>query len=310
MKGLVVYHSTAGSTKKIAQAIHAGMVKTGAECDLARIRDVTTDDLEKYNLIGVGSSVIRLREMPNVTAFIEYTMRNVDGKHGFAFCTHGALPGHYLSRVVPAMKQRGMAVIGWNDWFGTVYHPGCPKPYFTDGHPDETDLKEAADFGREMVERSKKISAGETGLVPALPQGHEYDEMYDPAPPPPREVFEAFGKVRDQMVFTVNKEKCLYPKCTHCIDSCPTNAIDFMADPPVFDINCFRCYICIQTCPRDAIEVDWEKFHEIHQLMVPPLEGALKVFQDRGKFRPLVPREDIGWDNYVWQMKNPVYKTD
>jgi len=70
---------------------------------------------------------------------------------------------------VPAMKQQGLTVIGWNDWFACVYFPLIPKPYFTDGHPDEIDLKEAVGFGKEMVERSRRIYQGEKRLVPEFP---------------------------------------------------------------------------------------------------------------------------------------------
>ena len=80
-----------------------------------------------------------------------------------------------------------------------VYYPAVPKPYFTDGHPDAIDLKEAEDFGREMVERSRRIYRGETQLIPTLPKGSEYDELYDPAPPPPEETLEEFIKIRDSM---------------------------------------------------------------------------------------------------------------
>lgn len=59
MKSIVIYHSMTGSTKKIAQAIHAGMSQTGEPCDIARLRDVDTPDLLGYNLIGLGSPVIR-----------------------------------------------------------------------------------------------------------------------------------------------------------------------------------------------------------------------------------------------------------
>ena len=307
MKGIVIYHSTSGNTKKIAQAIHAGMSQTGEQIDIAKIGEVNAGDLAGYDVIGLGSPVMRQRELHNVTNFLE-TLKKVDGKYGFAFCTHGALPGRYLARVVPSMAQRGLTIIGWNDWFGSVYHPGVPKPYFTDGHPDEIDLKEAEGFGREMVERSRRISQGETGLIPAFPRGSEYDEIYNPALPPSQEIMNEFSKVRDRMEFKVNRGKCLYPKCMLCIDNCPTGSIDFTVSPPLFDINCEKCYLCIQTCPQNAIEVDWLEFHKAHFPMIPPIEESLKIFEARGKFRRLVPLEDIGWDTFVWQLKHPIYK--
>ena len=180
MKCLVIYYSQSGNTKKVAESIHRGMSQSGEQCDIVPLRDVDPQDLAGYDLIGLGSPVISFTEPQNVSFFIEDRMESVEGKHAFVFCTHGCLPTHYLSSVVPKLQQRGLTVIGWNDWFGSVVYPPCPIPYFTDGHPDEIDLKEAEDFGREMVERSRRIYQGETELIPELPRGKEYDDIYDP----------------------------------------------------------------------------------------------------------------------------------
>jgi ferredoxin len=301
MKSIVIYYSQTGNTKKIAQAIHAGMNQSGAQCDIARLKDVDPTDLVSYDLIGLGSPVIHARELPNVTKFINY-MKSVDGKHAFAFCTHGAIPGYYLGRVVPALIQRGLTVIGWKDWFCSAYHPVIPKPYFTDGHPDAIDLKEAEDFGREMVERSKRISLGETELIPTLPKGKEYDERYFPVEESPEE----FKKMVVQTEFKVNAEKCNYPKCTYCIDNCPTGAIDFSVSPPIFDKSCDLCWLCEQICPRGAIEVNYEPLDKFHKpFNVSVLQKSVDTFEAKGLFRRLVPNEDIGWDTSFWTLKKP-----
>jgi NAD-dependent dihydropyrimidine dehydrogenase PreA subunit len=308
MKSIVIYHSMTGNTKKIAQAIHKGMSQAGEPCDIAKLRDIDTHDLLGYDLIGLGSPVIRGRELRNVTNFIENILKSVDGKHGFAFCTHGAFPDRYLSRVVPAMIQRGLTVIGWNDWFGSVYFPAVPKPYFTDGHPDEIDLKEAEDFGREMVERSRRIHQGETQLIPEFPRGREYDDLYAPAPQPPKEILAEFYKVQARIELKVTPNKCKYPKCTLCIDHCPMHSIDFSVSPPLFNIDCDRCWLCEQACPNGAIEVDWLPFHNAHYPMIAPLLRSLEIFEARGRFRRLVPLEDIGWNTFVWQFKHPRFR--
>jgi len=310
MKAIVIYHSVYGSTRKIAHAIYEGMKKTGEPCDIARVKDIKPGDLSQYDLIGLGSPVMHRRELYNVTNFIQNSLKGVDGKHGFAFCTHGATPAYYLARVVPAMRQAGLIMIGWNDWFGDVYHPGCPKPYFTDGHPDEIDLKEAEEFGREMVERSKRIYAGEKDLIPVLPTGKEYDDMYEPGVQPPKEVYMKFKNIDSDLQFKVNRDKCKYPKCTLCMDNCTMNCIDFSTWPPVFHGYCDKCYGCVLGCPNGAIEVDWKDFHETHKPMVYYLKPYLAEFEKRGKFRRLVPDDKIGWDTFVWQKKNPVFKID
>jgi flavodoxin/ferredoxin len=311
IKSIVIYYSQTGNTKKIAQAIHAGMSQVGEQCVIARLRDVNPRDLASYNLIGLGSPVIHSRELPNVTNFIN-SMKSVDGKHAFAFCTHGAIPGYYLARVVPAMIQKGLTVIGWKDWFTSANHPIIPKPYFTDGHPDAIDLKEAEDFGREMVERSRKISLGETNLIPTLPKGKEYDERYFPVPDSFSIAGNEFKKWVIRKSFKVNAEKCKYPQCTHCIDNCPTGAIDFSVSPPIFDKDCDSCFLCEQTCPQGAIEFDYyEPLDDSHKpLNISVLQRSVDVFEARGLFRRLVPNEDIGWDTSFWKNKKPRFKID
>ncbi|MFC1864164.1 EFR1 family ferrodoxin, partial [Thermodesulfobacteriota bacterium] len=249
MKSIVIYYSQTGNTKKIAKAIHAGMLQVEKQCDIARLKDVDPGNLTNYDLIGIGSPLIHAREHVHVTGFINF-LKSVEGKHAFVFCTHGTIPGYYMGRVVPALKQRGLTVIGWNNWFAAAYHPVIPKPYFTDGHPDEIDLKEAEDFGREMVERSHRISQGDTELIPTLPTGAEYDERYFPVAESPDD----FKKLVVRTKFKVNTEKCNYPKCTHCIDNCPTDAIDFSVTPPLFDKDCDICWLCEQTCPMGAMK--------------------------------------------------------
>ena len=207
------------------------------------------------------------------------------------------------------MAQRGLTIIGWADWFCSVFYPVCPKPYFTDGHPDEIDLKEAEDFGKEMVERSRRIYAGETQLIPRFPTGREYDEIY--APPEvdltlKGEAWEKLLKAEVNTKFKLNKDRCRYPKCTFCIDNCPNNSIDFSVDPPTFDLNCNKCWFCTQICPHDAIEVDWEPFKTAHDPFVTAmLQKSLEVFEAKGRFRRLVPLEDIGWDTPFYKTKKP-----
>jgi flavodoxin/NAD-dependent dihydropyrimidine dehydrogenase PreA subunit len=313
MKSIVIYYSQSGNTKKVAEAIHRGMSQTGEQCDIVPLRDINPRNLVDYDLIGLGSPVMSLTEPRNVSFFIEDRMESVEGKHAFTFCTHGCLPTHYLSSVVPKLQQRGLTVIGWNDWFGSVVYPVVPIPYFTDGHPDEIDLKEAGDFGREMVERSRRIYQGETDLIPQFPRGKEYDEIYDPPElrAPLIEIFKNCDDTLKRLEFKVNPERCNYPKCTHCIDNCPTGSILFTGSPPNLSLKCvsevrYKCFLCEQTCPQGAIEVDYESYKKAHDPMVASwFVKTLEHFEKIGRFRRLVPVEDVGWDTPYWKTKKP-----
>jgi len=214
--------------------------------------------------------------------------------------------GNYFAKVVPALLQRGLTVIGWRDWYSSVFLPYMPKPYYTDGHPDEIDLKEAEDFGREMAERSLKISMGDASLIPTLPRGRDYDNRYNAFPGGaynhiPKDMLEEFTKVRN-FQFVINMDKCT--RCGICEDNCPMNSIDFSVSPPHFRPNCDRCWFCEQICPEGAIEVDWESHRKLLSklagiMIAPPAEKA----EAQGCFRRLVPVEDVNWNTPWYKVK-------
>ncbi|MFC1942361.1 EFR1 family ferrodoxin [Chloroflexota bacterium] len=307
VKGIVVYFSQTGNTKSIAEAVHKGMSQMMAQCDIARLKDVGTKELAGYELIGIGSPIWVYREPTIVGNFIESMIpADVEGKQVFTFCTHGTCLGNYFARVVPSLNQRGLTVIGWKDWYCSVSLPYMPKPYYTDGHPDDVDLKEAEDFGREMVERSRKVAAGETNLIPALPRGKEYDDLYFAFPGGahsyfPKDIEGEFTKVRS-FQFVINMGKCT--RCGICEDNCPTNSIDFSETTPVFRPNCDRCWFCEQICPEGAIEVDWEPHNRIlskvaDTTIAPPADKA----EAQGRFRRLIPIEEVNWETPLYKVK-------
>ncbi len=302
MKSIVIYFSQAGSTKKIAQAIHAGISKVGVQCDIKPLKEVDPRTLGSYDLIGIGSPILNLKEPPNVGQFIA-AMRGVDGKHAFAFSTHGLLPSGYLASVVPALTQRGLTVIGWNDWFGTVVYPATPKPYFTDGHPDAIDLKEAEDFGSQMADRSRRVFQGETELIPAFPRGKDYDEMDFPLPFPVddvKEIDKFFALTR----LRVNTEKCNHPKCNLCVRECPMGAIYMSEAPNAMGRNCIQCFNCALRCPQHAIEYDWAGFQRLHDpLLISWLMKTMDILEARGRLRRLVSDDQIGWETPTWKSK-------
>jgi formate hydrogenlyase subunit 6/NADH:ubiquinone oxidoreductase subunit I len=252
MKGVVVFYSATGNTGKVAKAIHRGMKGVIGDCDIAAIKNCDPRDMAKYDLIGIGAPIWYFREPANVRLFIE-NMPRLDGKLCFPFCVHGAAPVGFFFSIAPALQRKGLTVIGWKDWYGSVDQVlHMPKPYFTDGHPDAVDLREAEEFGREMAERAGRIAAGERSLIPELPRGKGADQLWGPNTMRPPT---ADGKARfpDR---AINTEKCLYPDCTICADNCLMNSIDLTASPPVIRKSCISCNLCNRMCPVAAIEPD------------------------------------------------------
>jgi ferredoxin len=183
--------------------------------------------------------------------------------------------------------RRGLTVIGTNDWYGDCTLLHHLEPYPTAGHPDSIDMKEAEKFGRDMVERSRRIKAGEIELIPAPP--------LPPLLPPSEEkasldIIHAFPSM-----FKFHKEKCTYPKCHLCMYHCPMDGIDLTITPPVLAKPCISCEFCARICPTGAIDImDWVISLSEPAFMKSLIEQKLDTAEKEGKFRRLLPKENIG----------------
>jgi flavodoxin/ferredoxin len=310
MKNIIIYYSQSGNTRKIAQAIQKGVAQQAGQCDIAQIKDMEPTDINQYDLIGLGSPVWNGGFTPNVRIFVE-NIPQQDGRYTFSFNTHGVMPELYFPSVVRKLRAKGFTVIGMRDWYGSVHFQIAPKPYFTDGHPDEIDLREAEDFGREMVERSRRIHEGETNLIPPLPKLELTPQLLVLL-----EFYQSGHNPHGQLQY--DKEKCLYPKCSLCMDNCLMDYIDLSADPPKFGSKgdaCdmwMGCTFCEMICPTGAISCNWDevlaKNAGLGQFFgYNPLEKAAQEALALGRLRNLVT-EDIKGPYYKVYSKRPRFK--
>jgi flavodoxin/NAD-dependent dihydropyrimidine dehydrogenase PreA subunit len=261
MKSIIIYFSQTGNTEKIAKAIQAGIKQIAGHCDILKIKDANPKKLYEYDLIGVGSPV---HGPLGCTGTFLDDMKFVGGKHAFIFCTHGTMPGKFFPSVYEKMNRKGLKVIGCGDWYGDCYLLHEPEPYWTTGHPDEIDLNEAEAFGRELVQKSWRISAGETDLILPEPQETALPPLPSSqgnAPP-----FDIIGLEKVLHSFPTklkyHKEKCLFPQCRICMDNCPLDGIDLSVDPLILAKPCINCEFCARVCPTGALDMDeWMKLY-------------------------------------------------
>lgn len=310
MKAIVIYYSQTGNTEKIARAIHRGIISSLGECDMAWVGDMAPGDLSGYDLIGLGTPVWMGGFTPNVRIFLE-GLPDQEGRHIFSFNTHGVLPELYFPIVVRMLKAKGFMVIGTRDWFGSVHLQLAPKPYFTDGHPDEIDIREAEDFGREMTETSRRISAGETGLIPPVPEMEYTPQLFTLL-----EFFQSGHNPNGRLKY--DRGKCIYPRCSLCMDNCLMGYIDLSKEPRKFGSKgdeCdmwMGCTFCELICPTGAISCDWDKL--MAEISGPPelsgvnpLEKAAEDLEKRGILRRLASRKIKGPYFRVYD-KHPRFK--
>jgi flavodoxin/ferredoxin len=310
MNSIIIYYSQSGNTRKIAKAIQKGAAQQAGQCDITQIKDMEPSDLNQYDLIGLGSPVWNGGFTPNVRTFVE-NIPQQDGRHIFSFNTHGVMPELYFPSVVRKLKAKGFTVIGMRDWYGSVHFQIAPKPYFTDGHPDEIDLREAEEFGREMVERSQRIHEGETNLIPPLPKLELTPQLLVLL-----EFYQSGHNPHGRLKY--DREKCTYPKCRLCEDHCLMGYIDLSADPPRYGSEgdeCdmwMGCTFCELICPTGAIHCDWEAVLAENAGLSDffgynPLVKAAEEAESSGRLRRLAPREIKG-PYFVLHNKRPRFK--
>jgi flavodoxin/formate hydrogenlyase subunit 6/NADH:ubiquinone oxidoreductase subunit I len=290
MKCAIVYFSQTQNTEKIAKCIQKGVIAVAGNCDLLPLRDTSPKKMYKYDLIGIGSPVFR-PEPRNVGEWVN-DLWGVGGKHAFAFCTHGTGHKRFYPGLYPVLAERGLTVIGSGDWYGDCYLLHMTQPYPTAGHPDAIDLEDAEAFGRDMAVRSMRIRSGETDLIPAAP------EPLAPMGAPPVETGKApspnvIGTFTELLKF--DKEKCLYPNCTLCMDNCPTYGMDLSLDPPVLAQPCIDCEFCARLCPTGALDMTpWlEAMEDMTVRNSYRMLDALEQAEKGGRFRRLIPLSEI-----------------
>jgi ferredoxin len=307
MKCIVIYLSQTGNTEKIAKAIQTGIMQIAGSCDIAKIKDVKPNALYEYDLIGLGSAVFG-GLLGGMAGFLN-GLRFVGGKHAFLFCTHGSIEhgGNFFPSAYRRAEKSGLVFIGTADWYGDCYLLHMPQPYPTAGHPDAIDLKEAEDFGREMVERSWRISAGETDLIPPVPPA---PLMPDMSSLPERGDVIATGKYASMLKF--HEDKCLYPNCRLCMDNCPMEGIDLSVKPPVIAKPCLDCEFCARLCPTGALDIaEWVEAMAsmTSNVFEGPSGGMLYMFKKAeadGSFRRLAQGDNP--DEYYSNLDNYGFK--
>ena len=285
MKVLIIYFSQSGNTEKIAKKIQNGIVKSGYDCDLEKIKEVNLKSFIDYDLIGIGTPTFFFREPINVKLFIS-RIDDLNGKHCFIFATHGSVIGNIFYYMDEQLRKKGLQIIGTFDSYGDSSMKVYPQPMHTAGHPDEIEIREAEEFGETICERSLKIHEGDLSLIPKfeLIENTWWKKQSDMSTP------DILRQISPK--FIINEEQCT--KCLTCQENCPVDAIDINANPPEIQKEpCIFCYHCEIICPEGAIEADWSRAKKLFRGNLKRYIKELEDAEKQGKFRPYVDYRKI-----------------
>ncbi|NJD54625.1 MAG: FprA family A-type flavoprotein [Candidatus Methanoperedens sp.] len=143
-KVVVVYLSTSGNTKAMADAIADGANSRNANAKAVNFHEAKMEDIIAADAIAIGSSTFYYKMLPPMEKFIEdLKTAKVAGKVGAAFGSYG------WSGEAPVMIAEKMRELGMN-----VIDPVLRIQY----QPTEKDLDECKRLGKDIVSKVKKIA--------------------------------------------------------------------------------------------------------------------------------------------------------
>lgn len=112
MKAIVVYLSTSGNTKAMADAIAEGIDSKNVDVKSLSFYDVKPEELKEADAIAVGSSTFYYKMLPPMEKFMEETLSAAEpqGKLGAAFGSYG-WSGEAPIMIAEKMRDLEMQVI-------------------------------------------------------------------------------------------------------------------------------------------------------------------------------------------------------
>jgi flavodoxin I len=141
-KVVVVYLSTSGNTKAMADAIVEGAKSRNVDAEAFNFHEAKIEDIKSADAIALGSSTFHYKMLPPMEKFIDNLAKaNVSGKTGAAFGSYG------WSGEAPIMLAEKMRAIGMK-----VIDPVLRIQYA----PAEKDLEECKRLGKDLANKVKK----------------------------------------------------------------------------------------------------------------------------------------------------------
>jgi len=252
-KTLITYFSQAGSTRKVAQAVAAGLRGAGHEVDLHDLTNGTPPSPTGYDAFGVGTPVYLFRPPFNVSRYLN-GLPDLNGLPFFVLQQSAGIPGDAGNAVRGTLTRKGGREVGFLKGLGADYAlPWLRRGIlFSHEHPTSEGLEAAEAFGESIADR-----------VAGAP--------YQPPPPDPQPpALWRFGRAASNewltrtvfsRGFRVLPDACI--ACDICFEVCPTGNIQPDANGrPVWGRDCILCSYCDMRCPVEAIRspVRWRSF--------------------------------------------------
>lgn len=144
----IIYLSTSGNTKVMAEAIAEGIMSRNVDVTTMNFHEAKIEEIKVADALAIGSSTFYYKMLPPMERFLESLEKaNVTGKLGVAFGSYG-WSGEAPIDIAEKMRKLGMEVID----------PVLRIQY----QPTEKDLEECKRLGKDLASKVKKATEKHT----------------------------------------------------------------------------------------------------------------------------------------------------
>lgn len=237
----IFYFSGTGNTEIVANMLKESFSNQGCQADLIRMEDVLKDkmktDIQKYDLIGIGSQVIGFGT-PNLVKKFIHTFPGGLGKKVFIFRTAGGVtPINYNASqpIIKVLTKKGYKVF-YEQLFSISSNWTVKYDDYVIKELYEATKKKVKVMCVEVVRGDKRLL--KTDLKHRVLMGF-------------------VREISSKLLWLVGKDYTVSAWCTGCglcIKNCPAENIYKKNNKIKFKAVCNVCMRCIYACPKKAIK--------------------------------------------------------
>jgi len=241
-KGVVLYHSGAGSTKFIAQLITEEL-SPFFDMEISHIKnEFNNEKLNRYSFVVFGFPTHHAEPSLSMLEYVSGLNKFSVSPKAFIFTSYGLYPGNSLRIFAKFLNKKNIRVLGSEEF----------KSPASDGvllFPDK--LKFMFNFEQNLYRKiknfAKQVVSCKTSENNKLPPYKWYVPLNNLIKPLGEFTY---GKYKKNI--SADTDLCI--KCNKCIDNCERNAWINISEYPVFVVDkCEFCLECIHKCPVNAI---------------------------------------------------------
>ncbi len=244
MKIPIVYFSSSGNTKYVAEIIKNGLKIVKLVPELIPFISPKKDKLnfEEIEVLGIGAPIYAMTFTLNMLDWINKLPKVKNQVRFFLFDTNAGLPGPSIKHVRRIMERKNFKFIGAIEVIVPTRDSVFELKFFKNVKWSRKKIDKIIQFG---IKLGKIIRTGD-GIIdwsnPTL-FGSIIRAFFQKLEKP-------FYKYAGYLI-DYNPNKCT--ECKACEKGCPSKAILFDKKPTINHKKCILCFRCLRNCPENAL---------------------------------------------------------